>query len=137
MHKGWCVGMIRLMKIHELDEVLEFVSVDERENLREILPHLNVYVYDDEGIKGFTYIVDGYIIGDILVSNVDAKPIIVEGFLSHLKARYDELIIHLDMDDMIVKPILETAGFVFEENVVDESNGVEYAAFAYLAPDAF
>lgn len=122
-------SMIRLMEIKEMDEVLALVDEKDVMELREVLPHLNVYVYDVDGIKGFTYIVDGYFIGDVIVPAGELE--MYKALITHLQGRYDELLVHLDKDSNILETALKDLGFTIDE--IDEELMENYNAFLYLS----
>ena len=124
--------MVRLMTISELDSVLKLVKEQDLNTLREALPHLNVYVYEEEGhIKGFTYILDGYCIGDLIVEDASLKGSIEQELLEVLKSKYDELLINISEDDSYLKAILESISFAFEETYLDESSGETLHSYAF------
>ena len=121
--------MVRLMKINELDEVLGLALEKDQDELKEALPHLNVYVLDDAGIKGAVYILDGYIIGDILLAQGVEGDVVSKQLVEHVKTRYDELLIHVKESDDDLKKLLETLGFESEGALEDEPS---YLAFSWM-----
>lgn len=129
--------MIRLMRINELEEVLLLKENQNNEDLREMLPHLNVYVYDDNGILGYTYIVDGYIIGDLGIKTNEDEKTVSEALLSYLKPKYDELLFHVDQNNAVLKDVLIGLDFTLEEEVTDEDTGTVYDAYSYELPNPY
>lgn len=129
--------MIRLMRINELEEVLLLKENQNNEDLREMLPHLNVYVYDDNGILGYTYIVDGYIIGDLGIKTNEDEKTVSEALLSYLKPKYDELLFHVDQNNAVLKDVLIGLDFTLEEEATDEETGTVYDAYSYELPNPY
>lgn len=124
--------MIRLMNISELDDVVALSPSQDSDMLKEMLPHLNVYVYDEEGIQGFCYIVDGYIVGDLIVASKDEGFKVEKALLTFLKTKYDELLFHTLASDSSYQPLLEALEFQFEELILDEESGLSYNSYAWI-----
>lgn len=118
--------MIRLMTISELDQVVDLVPTEQRETYKEVLPHLNVYVYDHDGMKGFTYILEGYFIGAVHTLS-DKDPVVTKELISFLKERYDELLIHVAIDDKQLEDTVLSLGFELDGLSEEDQNLREYS----------
>lgn len=118
--------MIRLMTISELDQVVDLVPTKQKETYKEVLPHLNVYVYDHDGMKGFTYILEGYFIGAVHTLS-DKDPVVTKELISFLKERYDELLIHVAIDDKQLQDIVSSLGFELDGLSEEDQNLREYS----------
>ena len=125
--------MIRLMRVEELHTVLALAQ-DEAKTLKDVLPHSNVYLYEeDDTITGFTFVIEGYFIAGMYFEDLDNKnnkEIITRALVEHLKEKYDELLIHVKKDDEDQIKVLKETSFVLDED--DQLEDPSYQAYTYI-----
>lgn len=122
--------MIRLMRVEELHTVLALAK-DEAKTLKDVLPHSNVYLYEEDGtITGFTFVIEGYFIAGMYFEDLDNKGIITRALVEHLKEKYDELLIHVKKDDEDQIKVLKETSFVLDED--DQLEDPSYQAYTYI-----
>lgn len=141
--------MVRLMEIQELETVLglwfemnqkdhDFINIDHwielKEAMTEVLGNSNVYVYeDDEIIRGFVFVSEGYYIGALYVEDGVRRKLIGTQLIAHLKARYDELVIDVYEKNTIGRSFILSQGFSEEESKIEESTGEVETTFSWFS----
>lgn len=125
--------MIRLMRVEELHTVLALAD-DEAKTLKDVLPHSNVYLYEENNnITGFTFVIEGYFIAGMYFEdkeNKKNKETITKALIEHLKEKYDELLIHVKKDDEEQIEVLKESSFVLD--VDDQLEDPSYQAYTYI-----
>ena len=122
--------MIRLMKVEELHTVLALAQ-DEAKALKDVLPHSNVYLYEEnDTITGFTFVIEGYFIAGMYFEDKSNKETITKALIEHLKEKYDELLIHVKKDDEEKINVLKGLSFVLDED--DQLEDQSYQAYTYI-----
>ena len=122
--------MIRLMRVEELHTVLALAQ-DEAKTLKDVLPHSNVYLYEEnDTIMGFTFVIEGYFIAGMYFEDKANKEIITKALIEHLKEKYDELLVHVKKDDEDQINVLNDLSFVLDED--DQLEDPSYQAYTYI-----
>lgn len=125
--------MIRMMSVSELEAVItrwrtysqerlpHFPDTywnEAQKELLEITPHTNVYLFEEDGrIQSAFSVIEGYhILFYILSENASQV-------LNYLKERYDELAVHVYVQDMQTQTFFTSQGFTVIETLTDENTG--------------
>ena len=122
--------MIRLMRVEELSKVLSLAN-NEAKTLKNVLPHSNVYLYEnEEQLKAFTFVIEGYFIAGMYFEEHNEKETLARELIGHLKEKYDELLIHVKKDDTTMIDVLVGSQFVLDEDELLEDPSLQ--AYAYI-----